>query len=39
MAAFLDSLEADHGSFEDLARTLGVTEAVAQLRATLLEAP
>ncbi len=39
MAAFLDSLEADHGSFDDLARSLGVTDAVAQLRATLLEAP
>ncbi len=39
MAAFLDALEADHGSFEDLARSLGVTDAVAQLRATLLEAP
>jgi protein-tyrosine phosphatase len=38
MAAFLDSLEADHGSFDDLARSLGVTDAVAQLRATLLEA-
>jgi len=39
MAAFLDSLEADHGSFDDLARSLGVTDAVAQLRATLLEGP
>jgi protein-tyrosine phosphatase len=39
MSAFLDALEADHGSFEDLARSLGVTDAVAQLRATLLEAP
>jgi len=37
MAAFLDSLEADHGSFDDLARSLGVTDAVAQLRAMLLE--
>jgi protein-tyrosine phosphatase len=37
MAAFLDSLEAEHGSFDDLARSLGVTDAVGRLRATLLE--
>lgn len=39
MAGFLDSLEADHGTFDDLARTLGVTDAVAELRATLLAGP
>lgn len=37
MAAFLDWLEVEHGSFDDLARALGVTDAVAELRATLLE--
>jgi protein tyrosine/serine phosphatase len=37
MAAFLDTLAQTHGSFEDLARTLGVSDAVAALRATLLE--
>jgi hypothetical protein len=39
MASFLDSLEVEHGSFDDLARTLGVTDAVSQLRTTLLEGP
>ena len=39
MAAFLDSLEDEHGSFDDLARSLGVTDAVSRLRASLLEAP
>ena len=37
MAAFLDSLEDEHGTFDDLARSLGVTDAVARLRASLLE--
>ncbi len=39
MAAFLDSLEDEHGSFDDLAHSLGVTDAVLRLRAALLEAP
>jgi protein tyrosine/serine phosphatase len=39
MAAFLDSLENEHGSFDDLARSLGVTDAVLGLRAALLETP
>jgi protein-tyrosine phosphatase len=39
MSAFLDSLQHKHGSFEQLAVTLGVTEAVTALRATLLEKP
>jgi len=39
MAAFLDALETEHGTFDDLARALGVTEAVNRLRATLLESP
>jgi protein-tyrosine phosphatase len=39
MAAFLDTIEAEHGSFDDLARSLGVTDAVARLRAVLLESP
>ncbi len=37
MAAFLDQLEAEHGSFDDLARALGVTEPVSRLRETLLD--
>ena len=37
MAAFLDELEDEHGSFDDLARALGVTDPVTRLRATLLE--
>jgi putative hemolysin len=37
MAAFLDSLEREHGTFDDLAASLGVTDAVIQLRASLLE--
>ena len=39
MASFLESLEADHGTFDDLARTLGVTDAVTRLRTELLERP
>jgi protein-tyrosine phosphatase len=39
MASFLDSLEAEHGTFDDLAHTLGVTDAVARLRTELLERP
>jgi protein-tyrosine phosphatase len=39
MAAFLDSLEREHGTFDDLASSLGVTDAVERLRASLLEAP
>ena len=39
MAAFLDALEDEHGSFDDLARSLGVEDAVTRLRASLLEAP
>jgi protein tyrosine/serine phosphatase len=37
MAAFLDAIEDEHGSFDDLAATLGVTDAVQQLRDRLLE--
>ncbi|MGA2520374.1 MAG: tyrosine-protein phosphatase [Acidimicrobiales bacterium] len=37
MAAFLDSLHDEHGSFDDLAATWGVTAAVERLRAVLLE--
>jgi hypothetical protein len=37
MAAFLDSLHDEHGTFDDLAASLGVTEAVARLRTSLLE--
>ena len=37
MAAFLDSLRDEHGTFDDLARSLGVTDAVARLRTSLLE--
>lgn len=36
MADFLDALEDEHGTFTDLARTLGVTDAVTRLRASLL---
>jgi len=39
MDAFLDALHAEHGTFDDLAATLGVTDAVGALRATLLVAP
>jgi protein tyrosine/serine phosphatase len=39
MAAFLDSLESEHGTFDDLASSLGVTDAVSRLRSSLLEAP
>ena len=37
MAKFLSSLEDEHGSFDDLARSLGVTDAVTRLRDALLE--
>lgn len=37
MAAFLDSLESEHGTFDDLASSLGVTDAVSRLRESLLE--
>ena len=37
MAAFLDELEVEHGSFDDLAEELGVTDAVTCLRTSLLE--
>jgi len=37
MDAFLDALEDEHGGFDRLAETLGVTEAVARLRGELLE--
>lgn len=37
MAAFLDALIEGHGSFDAVARTLGVADAVAVLRAELLE--
>ncbi len=37
MEAFLDSLLDEHGSFDELAATLGVTAAVDRLRAVLLE--
>jgi hypothetical protein len=37
MAAFLDVLEDEHGTFDDLARSLGVTKAVSRLRTSLLE--
>jgi protein tyrosine/serine phosphatase len=39
MAAFLDALHAEHGTFEDLAQALGVTDSVSRLRTSLLEAP
>ncbi len=37
MAAFLDSLESEHGTFDDLASSLGVADAVSRLRESLLE--
>ena len=37
MASFLDTLAEEHGTFDDLAQTLGVTAPVERLRATLLE--
>ena len=37
MAAFLDAIADEHGNFDDLAATLGVTDAVGRLRSTLLE--
>jgi len=39
MDAFLDALHAEHGTFDDLAATLGVADAVDALRATVLERP
>jgi len=39
MDAFLDAIEHEHGSFDDLAATLGVAVAVSHLRAILLEGP
>lgn len=39
MAAFLAALETEHGTFDDLARSLGVTDAVSRLRTSLLEGP
>jgi protein-tyrosine phosphatase len=38
MSAFLDALEDEHGTFDELAEVLGVTDAVTRLRAELLEA-
>ena len=38
MDAFLDSLEDEHGTFDELACVLDVTDAVTRLRALLLEA-
>ena len=37
MAAFLDAIGEEHGSFDDLAATLGIADAVDTLRAGLLE--
>jgi protein-tyrosine phosphatase len=37
MASFLDALADEHGTFDELAQTLGVTAPVERLRATLLE--
>jgi protein tyrosine/serine phosphatase len=37
MDAFLDELAGEHGSFDQLAETLGVSDAVGRLRTTLLE--
>ncbi|HUY20788.1 MAG TPA: tyrosine-protein phosphatase [Acidimicrobiales bacterium] len=37
MDGFLDSLQDEHGTFDDLAATLGVTDAVGALRAALLD--
>jgi len=39
MEHFLESLERDHGSFDELAGALGLTDAVERLRASLLVAP
>jgi protein-tyrosine phosphatase len=39
MAAFLDALEDEHGTFDELARALDVSDAVARLRVELLESP
>jgi protein-tyrosine phosphatase len=39
MDAFLDALEDEHGSFDELARSLDVSDAVARLRDELLETP
>jgi protein tyrosine/serine phosphatase len=37
MAGFLRALETEHGTFDDLAQSLGVTQAVSRLRVSLLE--
>ena len=37
MLKFLESLEERHGTFDDVARSLGVTDAVLKLRASLLQ--
>ena len=37
MTVFLESLEEHHGTFDDLARSLGVSDAVSRLRESLLE--
>jgi hypothetical protein len=39
MEEFLASLRAEYGTYDDLARALGVTEAVATLRQTVLVQP
>ncbi len=39
MDAFLDSVQDDHGTFDELAAVLDVTDAVARLRELLLETP
>jgi len=39
MDAFLDELRTEHGGFDGLAATLGVTDAVVALRAALLDGP
>jgi len=39
MSAFLEALEVEHGTFDDLARSLDVTGAVSRLRSALLEGP
>jgi Zn-dependent peptidase ImmA (M78 family) len=37
MVEFLEAIRTEYGSYEDLADTLGVSEAVGRLRLTLLE--
>ena len=39
MEHFLESLERDHGTFDELAAALGVGDAVKRLRAAVLVAP